>query len=429
MSTIQSPVAQALEDPGDDGDYDLAELSPSAREILNYASVAVSRAKSHTEITQAVYFVSVVLMQFDLHPDRDIVVAHLTAKARGLFGVTRNDIQGAVARAVQDVADSRSAAELDRITKQKDITPTAVTARLKPIDLLEFLALDLKPREMLLDPIIPQKGLAMLYAARGTGKTHVGLGIARAVSTGTAFLRWVAPKPRRVLLVDGEMPAIDLRAHFEGLVWSSGGGIEPGMLGIVCGDLIEDGGVGNLAHPKIQEELDRHLEGIDLLVLDNLSSLAVIMRDNDADSWNAMQTWLLRLRRRGVSVLIIHHAGKAGDQRGTSRREDVLDTSISLRRPADYKAMDGARFEIHIEKGRGIHGDHAKPFEAKLTTLNGLHVWTMTDVEDPKMAEVRRMLEEGATQREIERITGIPKSTIARWKLKFDAEQTNTGNS
>jgi putative DNA primase/helicase len=35
-------------------------------------------------------------------------------------------------------------------------------------------------------------------------------------------------------------------------------------------------------------------------------------------------------------LLIVHHTGKGGEQRGTSRREDVLDTSISLRRPADY---------------------------------------------------------------------------------------------
>jgi hypothetical protein len=29
---------------------------------------------------------------------------------------------------------------------------------------------------MVLDPTIPEKGLVMLYAARGTGKTHVALG-------------------------------------------------------------------------------------------------------------------------------------------------------------------------------------------------------------------------------------------------------------
>jgi putative DNA primase/helicase len=99
--------------------------------------------------------------------------------------------------------------------------------------------------------------------------------------------------------------------------------------------------------------LDPWLAGVELLILDNLSTLTTIIRDNDADSWNPIQEWLLRLRRGGISVLIIHHAGKDGAQRGTSRREDILDTSISLRRPADYAGVEGARFEIHIEKGRG----------------------------------------------------------------------------
>src|SRR6516164_9513420 len=70
--------------------------------------------------------------------------------------------------------------------------------RLQPYTLGDFLALEIKPREMLLAPILPEKGLAMMYATRGTGKTLVALGIAYAVATGVAFLKWQAPQPRRV---------------------------------------------------------------------------------------------------------------------------------------------------------------------------------------------------------------------------------------
>ena len=42
--------------------------------------------------------------------------------------------------------------------------------RLKPIDIHALLALDIPERQMILDPAIPEKGLAMLYAGRGTGK-------------------------------------------------------------------------------------------------------------------------------------------------------------------------------------------------------------------------------------------------------------------
>src|SRR5262249_12545122 len=225
--------------------------------------------------------------------------------------------------------------------------------RLRPLDLAELFALDIKPRGMVLEPIIPEKGLAMLYAARGTGKTHVALGIAYAVATGSSFLKWRAPAARRVLLIDGEMPASALRERLQHI--SAGETPIPATLQILAGDLVEHG-IGNLASPLVQAELEPWLDGVELLILDNLSSLAAV-RDNDGDSWAPMLLWLLRLRRLGLTVLIVPHAGKAGEQRGTSRREDVLDTSIRLRRPGDYVPGQGARFEVQIDKARGIFGD------------------------------------------------------------------------
>ena len=96
-------------------------------------------------------------------------------------------------------------------------------------------------------------------------------------------------------------------------------------------------------------------------------------------------------RRAGRSVVFMHHAGKGGAQRGTSRREDVLDTVIALRRPQDYQADQGARFEVHFEKNRGFYGDDAKAFEAAL----GLGGWTMRDLADADLARVVVMTSDG----------------------------------
>jgi AAA domain len=71
----------------------------------------------------------------------------------------------------------------------------------KPLDLHDLIALEVPPREMVLAPIIPAKGLVMLYAFRGGCKTLTAHGIGAAVSTGHKFLKWTAPKPRKVLLV------------------------------------------------------------------------------------------------------------------------------------------------------------------------------------------------------------------------------------
>ncbi|UQZ88834.1 hypothetical protein C4J81_06325 [Deltaproteobacteria bacterium Smac51] len=64
--------------------------------------------------------------------------------------------------------------------------------------------------------------------------------------------------------------------------------------------------------------------------------------------------------------MIVHHAGKNGDQRGTSAKEDIMDTVINLRRAKDYQTEEGARFEVHLTKARGVSGPEARPFEAQL---------------------------------------------------------------
>jgi putative DNA primase/helicase len=342
-----------------------------------------------------------------------VPVAELAAAVSELFDWTTNygAIFGldtdAVQRALAKAREPRRA--LGKTNSNSD--------RLRPLDLRSFLQLSIKTREMLLDPVLPEKGLAMLYAARGTGKTHVALGIVFAVATGSDFLKWCAPRPRRTLLIDGEMPAAALQERLASIVAGSPTVIfDPLNIKIIAGDLVEGAGIGNLASPEVQAELDQWLDDIDLLVLDNLSSLTAVIRDNDSESWGPIQEWLLRLRRRGISVLIVHHAGKGGQQRGTSRREDVLDTSISLRRPADYSPEEGAKFEVHLEKARGVHGDAARPFEAKLETRDGTAVWTTRELEDANRARVEALLEDGLSVREIADETGIPKSTVHRIK-------------
>jgi putative DNA primase/helicase len=302
--------------------------------------------------------------------------------------------------------------------------------RLRPISLAGLFALDIKPRGMVLDPIIPEKGLALLYGARGAGKTHVAHGIAYAVATGTGFLKWRADRPRRVLLIDGEMPAQALRERLEQVAAAHSPefrrtGVESVPFDITAGDLI-DRGIGDLASPSVQAKLEPWLQGVELLILDNLSSLTTELRENDADAWSPIQQWLLRLRRRGISVLIVHHAGKGGGQRGTSRREDVLDTSICLRRPGDYVPTEGARFELHIEKGRGIHGDQAEPFEARLSIVDGRTVWSMKKIEDVERARIATLLDLGFSIRDIAEETGLHRSKVHRLKQRIEEKEAET---
>jgi putative DNA primase/helicase len=292
---------------------------------------------------------------------------------------------------------------------------------LRPLNLAELLALDVKPRAQLLAPLIPEKGLAMLYAQRGIGKTHMALGMGYAIAAGGTFLRWKAPAPRKVLLLDGEMPLIVLQGRLSSIV--SGSDVEAlaeNFL-ILAADAFENG-LPNLATAAGQAAIEPLLDSVALLIVDNISTLASNGKDNDAESWSPIQEWLLRLRRRGISVLLIHHAGKGGQQRGTSRREDVLDTVINLRRPSDYNPIEGARFEVHIEKARGAYGDDVKPFEAKLELVDKGATWSTRDLADADLARVIDLAEEGLSIRDIAEETGLTKSTVQRMKKKAEAD-------
>jgi putative DNA primase/helicase len=164
-----------------------------------------------------------------------------------------------------------------------------------------------------------------------------------------------------------------------------------------------------------------------LLILDNLSTLLANGSEGASDAWLPMQNWLLKLRRRGVAVLLIHHAVVNGRQRGTSRREDALDTVIALRRPADYSPVQGARFEVHLEKARALVGDGAAPFEAVVepfTTEGGKSGvrWVARDLKPSIFEQAAALFREGRTVRQVQMLLGISHGEAGRLRLKAVAE-------
>jgi putative DNA primase/helicase len=173
----------------------------------------------------------------------------------------------------------------------------------------------------------------------------------------------------------------------------------------------------DLSTPEGQGVIEEHLDGVKLLILDNYSSLCRSGRENEAESWIPLQEWFLKLRRQGVSVLLIHHSNKNGGQRGTSRKEDLLDTVITLRKPESYDPRDGARFEVHYEKARGFYGDAAIPFEAHLKEENSKLFWHIQKLEQAQFKQVIALHQKGFTQREIADELGLGLGTVNR-KIK-----------
>lgn len=298
-----------------------------------------------------------------------------------------------------------------------------VPPRLVVSDLESFLAEAIPSRKPILAPIILEQSLTMIHAWRGAGKTHVALGIAYAVSSGGRFLRWQAAEPRKVLYLDGEMPGAALQERLAAIVKASDREPPEGFLRLATPDK-QPRAMPDLATLEGQAAVDAWIEAdTALIIVDNLSCL--VRRggpENEAESWLTVAEWVLMHRARGRSILFIHHSGKNGQQRGTSKREDLLDAVLVLKQPRDYSPADGAVFEVHFEKSRGLYGEDVAPFEAKLTTGDGgVQAWVMRAVEDSTIERVIELHGLGLNQNEIAQELSINKSNVCRALKKAES--------
>jgi len=131
---------------------------------------------------------------------------------------------------------------------------------------------------------------------------------------------------------------------------------------------------------------------------------------------------LIRLRHRGLSVVLVHHAGKGGQQRGTSGREDALDTVIALEWPPHYDPEEGCHFHLRFTKARSAKGDAVAALDVCLesTEDQGL-TWLVKPLEESRLEQVRRLVADGITSvTELADELGISKGYAS--KLKKQAE-------
>ncbi|MEH6468209.1 MAG: AAA family ATPase [Porticoccus sp.] len=286
------------------------------------------------------------------------------------------------------------------------------------ISIRDFLDMEFPERKMLLSPWLPEQGLAMVVAPRGIGKTFFGMNVAYAVAAGSSFLGWKASEPKPVLYIDGEMPATVMQERLSSIALSADK--EPIDFQLITPDMQLTPGLLPMGMPDLsthegQAEIAAHTDRASLIVIDNIATLCRTGKENEGESWLAVQEWALGLRACGKSVLFIHHTGKGGQQRGTSRREDVLDTVINLSVPPDYNPEEGAKFQVRFTKSRGFYGEDAAPLEVSLTTdVDGSQLWVYSSLQESTFMRVVELANDGLSQIEIATELEVNRSTVCR---------------
>ncbi len=238
----------------------------------------------------------------------------------------------------------------------------------------------------------------MVFGPRGVGKTMMQLALAAALTTRSPLLKWPVTAPVGVLYVDGEMPLDELRNRATALLPKPPEAplcflTSEWVYHKLHRDLVL---TSEAMRDQIMRILDAHPD-IRVVILDNISCLFTGISEDKKQDWEPIAAWLIRLRHRGIATVLVHHAGKGGQQRGTSGREDALDTVVELDTPTDYDLREGCHFELRFTKSRSVKGEDVAPLDVRLEEHNGQLLWTYRALEESKLNQVRRLIEEGVT--------------------------------
>ena len=311
------------------------------------------------------------------------------------------------------------------------VGPLLGDAAPRPVDLSkalvsypDLLALDIpeRPRHL---PWLFEGGNVLVYGPRGVGKTFFQLALAVALTTGKDIWKWKCPAPVGVLYVDGEMQLDELRQRTTSLMDTPP--VAP--LEFLSGQLVfhRCGGKDLILTSEImRQEVVKLLDArpdIRILIFDNISCLFSGIREDSKQDWEPINAWLIRLRHRGLATLLVHHAGKGGQQRGTSGREDSLDTVIHLDKPKGSDAREGCHFHLSFTKYRSVTGEDVGPLDVKLETVNGRLTWVWKPLEVSIQDRARQLFIEGVSSpTELAEELGIDKGYASRILKKLKAE-------
>jgi len=302
-----------------------------------------------------------------------------------------------------------------------------------PIDLQDFMERSFPQPTSILGGVVTTHSLGMIYSWRGVGKTFFSLSMALSASLGAGLWGWKGSgKPLSTLFIDGEMSPISLQDRLQGLLRGlnkDGYATSDSRLRIIPKALVyDDNGhvMDPLDSPEGRQWVEDRIGDAKLIVLDNLSSLTA-EDESDSTAWAPLQDWLIRLRTRGLSIWLVHHSGKSSEQgqRGTSRREDVLDTVIRLKPPEGYVSEDGCRFIAKFTKARHLTGPDTSDIEARIIAPeddSDALIWSFIRVADQGAEEAVELAMEGKSTREIAKQMKKPKSNVGRWLKAAKAE-------
>jgi hypothetical protein len=257
----------------------------------------------------------------------------------------------------------------------------------------------------------------LLHGPRGIGLTHLAVGMAVAMASGTPFLGWEPPRPSRVLMLSGTMSATALTGRIEA---------NRRPLDVEVGDRLDLVAIGrkaavlpNLATAEGWQELAVLAAQAEVVIIDDIAGLVPGGRLN-ATAAAGLQQCLANLRRDGKAI-VVTQADEPDARRGTRAvLQRLADVEIRLARPAGYELAEGCRFEMHIERARHLGGLDRLAREVRLEEdEDGDFVWHVGPSGAASRTLFVKLMQDGVPVRDAGREAGISQATAYRWRKEI----------
>jgi hypothetical protein len=258
-------------------------------------------------------------------------------------------------------------------------------------------------------PVWRSSFLSELFAYRGVGKSAFAMGLIGLLLKGGEFLDYRSDGGAKVLYVDGELPLIQLQERLKTFIGDTQN------LWCMSAERMPNQIFPPLIEPALQTKfLDRVSRlSPDVIILDTLTAVGKF-DTNDADAWRVFNSFLMQLRFKGYCVIVVHHSGKNGTQRGRTDAEDNMDLVIQLTPPEGHDPGDGLKANVNYTKVR--YGGRLQNFACEF--VDGL--WRM--VSDSEENEIIALVNSGKSLRSIARSLGVSLHRVRTVRTKAKAK-------
>lgn len=210
--------------------------------------------------------------------------------------------------------------------------------------------------------------LIEIAGQHGVGKTYWLYKLIFALATGGEFFQQWVPTPKKVLLLDGELPIDDINNRFKQITAFESNESQNSLdenFSIINREF--SGGImQNICTITPEDPLFKLMLQYDVVVIDSLKTNSFGSNISNADDVANLITTFLKLKALGITVIYVNHLTKSQSVLGSVDFDIVNDVTISL---AFADKSLGETRKLSILKGRALSEKEKQPLHYKFEPL------------------------------------------------------------